>query len=81
MLNCKTLTQQHASDFLEHQLPMRQRFSIRLHLVLCKNCRRFVNQLQLVRGVLQRRQAPLEDTQIQSIVARLYSAQEEQKKS
>ena len=81
MLNCKTLTQQHASDFLEHQLPMRQRFSIRLHLVLCKNCRRFVNQLQLVRGVLQRRQAPLDDTQIQSIVARLHSAQEEQKKS
>ena len=81
MLNCKTLTQQHASDYLDQQLTLRQRFGVRLHLMVCRNCRRFVNQLQVVRSVLQRRQVPLEETQVQSIASRLHSAHDEQNKS
>ena len=81
MLNCKTLVQQHASDYLEQQLTFRQRISVRVHLVLCKNCRRFVSQLKVVRSVLLRSPPPLEETQVQSIAVKLHSAHHQQNKS
>jgi predicted anti-sigma-YlaC factor YlaD len=81
MLSCKALAQLHASDYLDHELTPRQRFGVRVHLILCKNCRRFIKQLQVVRSVLQHRQLPLEETQVQSIASRLYSAHDEQNKS
>ncbi len=49
MLNCKTLAQRHASDYLDQQLTMRQHLGVRVHLLLCKICRRFIDQLRLVR--------------------------------
>jgi predicted anti-sigma-YlaC factor YlaD len=81
MLSCKALAQLHASDYLDKELTPRQRFGVRVHLILCKNCRRFIKQLQVVRSVLQHRQLPLEETLVQSIASRLYSAHDEQNKS
>jgi|GWRWMinimDraft_6_1066014.scaffolds.fasta_scaffold249747_2 hypothetical protein len=81
MLSCKALAQLHASDFLDHELTPRQRFGVRVHLILCKNCRRFIKQLQIVRSALQRTAPPLETTRAQSIAAGLHSAHLEQNKS
>ncbi len=81
MLNCKALAQLHASDFLDRELTPRQRFGVHVHLILCKNCRRFINQLQVVRSVLRHTPPPLEANLVQSIAARLHSAHLEQNKS
>lgn len=46
MIKCNELTH-NASAYLDGDLPRLTRWSIRLHLMMCENCRRFVRQLQL----------------------------------
>ncbi len=45
MLSCKEVAQQ-ASDYIDQQYSWRQRMTFRLHLFICGNCRRYINQLQ-----------------------------------
>lgn len=56
MLNCRDLAHKHASDYIDHQLNWRVRTAVRLHLLLCNQCRRFIRQLRQVRAVLRQRE-------------------------
>jgi anti-sigma factor ChrR (cupin superfamily) len=47
MLNCREVTEK-ASDYLEQTLSWQQRLSIRLHLLVCHHCRRYLRQLHAV---------------------------------
>lgn len=38
-----------ASDDLERELSFRERWGLRLHLWVCRNCRRFLQQLRFLR--------------------------------
>lgn len=38
------------SEALDHKLPWRQRWGLRLHLLLCKWCRRYGRQISFLRG-------------------------------
>lgn len=42
------------TDFLEGQLSWRRRLGVRLHLGLCPSCRRFLDSLQSMPGLLKR---------------------------
>lgn len=53
MLSCKELVA-NSSDFLDSQLSLRQRLSVRMHLAMCYRCRRFIKQMRLTQGVLRR---------------------------
>ena len=55
MLTCKQLVEQ-SSDYLDAQLPLRGRISVRLHLAMCVNCRRFIRQMKIIHAL--RRQLP-----------------------
>lgn len=44
MLTCRDLSEI-ATDYLEGDLGLRQRTAIQLHLLMCKHCRRYVDQL------------------------------------
>jgi anti-sigma factor ChrR (cupin superfamily) len=57
MLTCRDFAHRHASDYLDRQLGWRARLGVRVHLLLCDNCRRFLAQLRQVRTVLLRRSA------------------------
>ena len=46
MLSCKEVSQS-ASEYLDGELPLGTRLQIRLHTFLCKNCRRYLDQLRL----------------------------------
>lgn len=74
MPSCKDITE-HASDYLEHHLSLRQRLGYRLHLFMCVNCRRYLDQLQLtIRTIGKTPQAsppPVAPQQVQEIVERL----------
>jgi hypothetical protein len=72
MLTCKALTQHHANDYFDHQFTPRQRFGVRVHLMLCRHCGRFVKQLLVVRYVLRRSRAPTGETQVLSIAEKLH---------
>ncbi|HBX56088.1 anti-sigma factor family protein [Pseudomonas sp. UBA2684] len=53
MLSCKELVA-HSSDFLDGQLNLRQRLSVRAHLAMCRHCRRFIKQLRLSQAVVRK---------------------------
>ena len=46
---CKTATRLQ-SDALDRKLPLRQRFGLRVHLLLCKWCRRYGKQVAFLRN-------------------------------
>ena len=52
MLTCKQLVE-HSSDYLDAQLPLRGRLSVRLHLAMCVNCRRFIRQMKVSQTILK----------------------------
>ena len=45
MLSCKEIAQQ-ASDYIDQQHSWQQRMGFRLHLFMCRNCRRYISQLR-----------------------------------
>ena len=53
MLSCRQVTSL-ASDYLDGALPRRTRIGIRLHLLMCWMCRRYLRQLELTSKVLRR---------------------------
>jgi hypothetical protein len=46
--SCKAATRLQ-SEALDHKLPLRQRFGLRVHLMLCKWCRRYGKQITFLR--------------------------------
>ncbi|TIH07117.1 anti-sigma factor [Pseudomonas leptonychotis] len=53
MLSCKELVA-HSSEYIDGQMKLRRRLSVRMHLAMCVNCRRFIKQLRLSQAVLRR---------------------------
>lgn len=53
MLRCHDI-QKIASDYIDKRLPITQRIKIRLHIVICHHCNRFVKQLRATISVIQR---------------------------
>lgn len=60
MLNCKQ-TSQLVSQSLDRRLTLQERFAVKVHLWICKYCRRFSRQLMVMRLGLQRMTQSLED--------------------
>ena len=64
MLSCKQASQL-VSQSLERKLNRRERFALRMHLWICRYCRRFSQQIQALRVMLRRCVVEIEnDTQI-----------------
>lgn len=53
MLNCRETTQL-ISKSLDRHLTWRERFAVNLHLVICKYCKRFRQQLMVIQIALNR---------------------------
>lgn len=52
MLKCKDISLQ-ASDYLEKQLPVKQRLGYAFHLLMCGHCRAFVQHMEKAITVFQ----------------------------
>lgn len=50
MFNCKKVTQL-VSESLDRKLPLYQRMGMRIHLVMCKFCSRYKEQLLFLRKI------------------------------
>jgi anti-sigma factor RsiW len=46
MLNCRELTEL-ITDYLEGRLPLSRRLSFRFHVMMCRHCRAYLNQMRL----------------------------------
>lgn len=56
MLSCRELSET-ATDYLEGTLSLRQRASVKMHLLMCKHCRAYVDQLAKTVALLKTGQA------------------------
>jgi anti-sigma factor RsiW len=45
MLNCHEVTE-HASDYIDRNLPFKTRLAMMMHIAICVHCRRYVHQLR-----------------------------------
>ena len=59
MLNCQQ-TSQLVSQSLDRRLTWRERFALRMHLWMCKYCKRFQQQVTALRAVLARQVTHIE---------------------
>ena len=55
MFNCRKVTQM-VSEAMDRKLPLYQRAMIRIHLLMCKYCARFRDQLQVIRELSRRQE-------------------------
>ena len=53
MLKCRDVATL-ASDYIDGDLPWRNRLAVRMHLMMCDACTRYVRQLRHVIAVLKR---------------------------
>lgn len=75
MPSCKHVTE-HASDYLDGVGGSFERVMLRVHLLLCKHCRRFIHQFRLVIGIspaLGEAQTPSE-AEIDALLIKLLAA-------
>ncbi|MCI0692278.1 hypothetical protein L0337_09780 [candidate division KSB1 bacterium] len=56
---CKEVTRM-ASEAMERKLTLRQRIEMRLHLLICTLCMRYVKQLQFMHDAIQQHAAQIE---------------------
>ena len=59
MLDCKQ-TSQLISQSLDRSLTLRERFALRLHLLVCKYCKQFSQHLQTIRIALKQMTSSIE---------------------
>jgi Putative zinc-finger len=60
MLDCKQASQI-ISQSLDRNLTLRERFALRLHLLICAYCKRFSQQLQTMRIAIKQMTASIEN--------------------
>jgi predicted anti-sigma-YlaC factor YlaD len=53
MLSCKDITEK-ANEYIDDELPFMKRLSVQMHLFICKNCRRYMDQLHITIQTLGR---------------------------
>lgn len=72
MLKCTHLVDK--ADLLidDADLSLGQRFSLRVHLVICRHCRRYVRQLRVLTAHLRHRDPPpADDDEVDAILRRI----------
>jgi predicted anti-sigma-YlaC factor YlaD len=75
-MNCKDVTE-FLSDYLDGELPLRQRLTFKLHLLLCRDCRRYLHSfattIKLTRSLGVRtadeENSPIPEALVQAILA------------
>ncbi len=70
MLNCKDVTK-HACDYLEQHLPLHKRLQMKLHLIMCHHCRRYLRQMATTIGILKYQKKPISEEQAKQIVKKI----------
>ena len=77
MLSCKEVTER-AGDWTDGQLSWRERLAMRLHLLLCAFCRRFLKQYQLAAATAAQQACQHHPEEIQAVLAKIDAAPRDQ---
>ena len=71
MLKCKDVVAKADALVDGTSLTMRERIALRMHLLMCHHCRRYVHQLRVLVNTLPRETDRLEDAQTRDIKEKL----------
>lgn len=75
VLSCREVAKS-ASDYLDANISWRRRLQIRLHLVMCGHCRRYVDQLaRSIAALRGLKEATMEPETAEQVIAALRRAQ------
>lgn len=75
MLKCEHVTEKADALVDGSELSRRERFALRLHLMMCRHCRRYVRQMRALLGLLPRQEEPLEEARTEAILKKLDASQ------
>jgi len=67
MLSCKEVTKQ-ADQLLDGSLSLRQRFAMRFHLFICRDCRRYLSQLKALLGAIPFMHSKASDEEVNKVM-------------
>ncbi len=70
MLSCKQVVDD-ADHLLAGEVTLRRRLSIRLHVLMCVHCRRYLRQLQLLLAALPHLRARTRPEQVDAVMAQV----------
>lgn len=73
MLNCRQVAE-HVSAMMDGELSLRERLSVRMHLLMCVHCRRFQRHLHSMVSALRSREpstGPVDSVFVERLVNRL----------
>ncbi len=71
MLTCRQIVEQ-SSDYRAGAMPLSRRLQYRLHLLMCRNCRRFSRQFNAAVAMTRRLPAaPVSQAQIDAMLQRI----------
>ncbi len=65
MLTCKEVTRI-VSDSMDRKLPIRQRMAVKMHLLMCKFCSRYSQQLLFIRKAIHHYSSKMDDAELPS---------------
>ena len=73
MLSCKDLAEKSAHDYLDGESTLMSRLSMRVHLFMCVDCRRYLGQLSLTRQTAAKHShiAPPDEQAVEDMVEKL----------
>lgn len=70
MLSCKEITEL-ATDYLEGTIPWHKRLLVRMHLWMCINCRRYMDQMcEVIRLMRQTPKEPAPSAELVEVLCR-----------
>ncbi len=70
MMSCKEVAEL-SSDYLEQELSALRRFSLRLHILLCRQCRELVQGLRSLLNVSSELRSPGDTARYEDLATRL----------
>lgn len=74
MLKCRDLVE-HTDALLAGELTRRQRWAVRMHLLVCHHCRRYVRQFKDLLRAIPRMHGKAESAEIDKVMQQIREAQ------
>ena len=70
MLKCNELVE-HSDALLAGELGWRQRWAMRMHLIICRHCRRYLNQLRRLLGAIPGMHGVADEAEVDEVMRRI----------
>lgn len=70
MLTCREVLAR-GSSYVDGASSSREKMALRMHLLICGHCRKFIRSLKLTRSTVAQLPLPVSELQVQKVLARI----------